>query len=158
MKFDDHKADGIVPLGNISAATNRSVRYYISLVKRKRAFEHTQSTQVQNILRMRKISSVTLVLIHTFCSIQWFCYGAVESLIRPLVRRLIWAFSARICPKLRFRMAWANYILTVFIQRIRTNMFEQTLLCQIRRGSVRRLIWHNSVCFSSSIFKRISRS
>ena len=46
------------------------------------AFIHEHNTLIQIILHMRKMSSGSLLSIHTFCSIQWFCYGAVKALIR----------------------------------------------------------------------------
>ena len=42
-------------------------------IKRKSAFEHAQTVQIQPILRMRKVSSRLLLFIHTFCSIQRMC-------------------------------------------------------------------------------------
>ena len=43
---------------------------YMGRVKRKSAFEHAQNAHIQIILRMRKVPSWPLLLIHTFYSIQ----------------------------------------------------------------------------------------
>ena len=40
-----------------------------------------QYTQIQIILRMRKVSSGPLLSIHTFCSRHWFCKRTVKILI-----------------------------------------------------------------------------
>ena len=49
----------------------------------KTVFEQAQNAQIQIILRMRKISSRSLLPIHTFCSIHWFYQPTLTALIRP---------------------------------------------------------------------------
>ena len=51
-------------------------------VKRKCTFEHAQNTQMQIILRMRKVSSGPWFSIHTLCSIQLGCKRTLKVLIR----------------------------------------------------------------------------
>ena len=68
----------------------------VGRIRLKSAFEHAQYTQIQSILRMRKVSagpqiilrmckvsSGPLLSIHTFCStcMHWFCKWTVEILI-----------------------------------------------------------------------------
>ena len=54
---------------------------------------------------MRKASSMPLLSIHTFCSIQCLLTD-IEGLDQTAhVRKLICAFAVRICPEIRFRMA-----------------------------------------------------
>ena len=45
-----------------------------------------------------------LLSISIFCSIQLFCKRTVKTNQTAQMRRLIWAFAVRICPKSRYRM------------------------------------------------------
>ena len=53
-----------------------------ALSSKKKAFEHAQKVQTRIILHMCKVSSMHLLFIETFYSIQWFCLWTAKALIR----------------------------------------------------------------------------
>ena len=69
---------------------------YMGRANEKYAFEHAQNVLIHIILRMRKVSSGSLLSIDIFCSSQWFKQLLAKALIR---------LRGCICPKTRFCMA-----------------------------------------------------
>ena len=80
---------------NTSIEKMNQPHYQLGRAKRKYVFEYAKCTRFRFIPRMRKVSFRHLLSIDTFYSVQW---------LDVWMRRLSWAFAARISPKTRF--AW----------------------------------------------------
>ena len=72
----------------------------------KTCLRAVQNVRIHVILPRRKCSSGHLLSTETLYSIQWFyladCEGPDQT---AQMRRLVWAFTIRICPKKHFRLA-----------------------------------------------------
>ena len=80
----------------------------LGLVKRKSACKHAKSVRIHIILRLLKNSSGHLL------SIEAFYLVTAKVLVR--MRRLIWTFTVRICPKTRSRTARPNCLRRVVVE------------------------------------------
>ena len=93
-------------VGNLRFISGTS--FMLCWVKHEKSFITSGSDHPAHVL------SKPLLSIHTFCGIEWFCLLAdTEGPDQPAqMRRLIWAFAVRICPKTCSRMAgsilWVN--------------------------------------------------
>ena len=103
------------------------------------AFEHVQNVRIHIILHMRQVSSGHLLSIETFYSIQWytmiffffffFIFAGSEGPNQTArMRRLIWAFAFRICPKTRFRMAQPILYNTNYTLKPMSNLYVECLI------------------------------
>ena len=72
-------------------------------LKRKSALEHAQKSQTEVILCMWKISSASLLFILYYPTSLLADSEGPDQTVR--MRRLIWAFTARIYPKTLFRIS-----------------------------------------------------
>ena len=82
--------------------------------------------------RMRKVSSGHLLSIDTFYTVQWFCKRTAKALITARMRRLMWAFAVRICPKWHFPMARPTF-------RYRVNIpysYSKVNICTSKRYNI----------------------
>ena len=74
-------------------------------IKRKTALKHTQTVQIQIILRK---STIRAFVLHSY-SLQYTMIRLADSEgpdQTARMRRLIWTFAVRMCPRTHFRMAW----------------------------------------------------
>ena len=67
---------------DICTDKDKSVHRSVWAASSKKVRASMRKMHEQIILRMRKVLSGSLHSIHTFCSIQWFCYRTVKTLIR----------------------------------------------------------------------------
>ena len=102
-------------------------------VKRKRAFKYAQNAKNQIILRMRKVSSRPFTL-HSY--ILWYPMILLADSDGPdqtaWMRRLIWAFAVRMCPKDTFLHGAAvlfgsprkDEMVTIFLRKQNNALFD----------------------------------
>ena len=109
-------------------------------VKEKGALKHAQNVQIQIILHMCQVSAGTLLFIHSFCSIQWADSEGPDQTAQ--ISRLVWAFVARVCPKIGF--AWCGPILLILLINLKEAGYTCKVFGPLLQG--RKLLWLPS-CF-----------
>ena len=136
------------------------VEYHMDCVKRKGVFKHARNSKIQIILRMRNVSSGHLLSFHTFCSIQWFCWRTVKTLIR-LRGCAVWSGSSLSAYARKLIFAWRG-------QSTCSSILEDMILVETRARLALRnsrkdkiwLFWHeqSDLLFSSTTSVSIGTS